>query len=118
VGIDLPGGKNAFGADLSDGIVQNNPFNATLTFTLASGQIFTDNFTGQMGTWTFRGFVFPEAITRVNYDDGGPFLPGAHEEMLDNVTFGTAFVVPEPNSVALALGGLMASFLSRRQKAR
>lgn len=104
IGIFFPGGRNAFGADFSGGIVQNNPFNATLTFTLLSGQTYTHNFIGQMGQWTFRGFVFPEAITSVVYSDGGPSLPGAHEEMLDNVTYGVA-AVPEPGICALLIAG-------------
>jgi hypothetical protein len=100
VGIFLPGGRNAFAADFSGGIVQNNPFNATLTFTLLDGQTYVHNFTGQLGSWTFRGFVFPQAIRSLVFDDGGPFLPGAHEEILDNLTFGVA--VPEPRALVIA----------------
>lgn len=114
VGIFLPGGRNAFGADFSGGIVQNNPFNATLTFTLLDGQTYVHNFTGQLGSWTFRGFVFPQAIRSLVYDDGGPFLPGAHEEMLDNVTFGV--VVPEPKSLLIALNAVIVWFCSRRTR--
>jgi hypothetical protein len=114
VGVYLPNGRNAFAADFSGGIVQNNPFNATLTFTLFDGQTFTHNFTGQMGDWTFLGFAFSQPIRSLVYDDGGPFLPGAHEEMLDNVIFGVA-TVPEPNSVALALAGVLAGLFSRRR---
>jgi hypothetical protein len=33
VGVFLPNERNAFGADFSGGIVQNNPFSGTLTFT-------------------------------------------------------------------------------------
>ena len=95
--VFLPNGRNAFGADFSGGIVQNNPFNATITINLADGQTYTHHFTGQLGSWTFWGFAFPQAITSLVYDDGGPFLPGAHEEMLDNVTFGVA--VPEPTAL-------------------
>lgn len=108
MGIFFPAGRNAFGADFSGGIVQNNPFNATLTFTLLSGQTYTHNFTGQMGTWTFRGFVFSESITSVVYNDGGPFLPGGHEEMIDNVTYGVA--VPEPQVLSLLVAGLLVRF--------
>jgi hypothetical protein len=114
VGVFLPVGINAFGADFSGGIIpQNNPFNATLTFQLVGGQTFTHNFTGQVGNWTFIGFVFPQNIQSLIYNDGGPFLPGAHEEMLDNVTFGTA--VPEPTVAALGLMGALAGVCWRRR---
>lgn len=53
VGIFLPNGKNAFAADFSDGIVQNNPFNRTIAFNLLDGQTYTRNLTGQLGSWTF-----------------------------------------------------------------
>ena len=106
VGVFLPGGQNAFAADFSGGIdPQNNPFNGTLTFTLFDGQIFTHNFTGQLGSWSFFGFTFSQPIRNVVYSDGGPFLPGAHQEMLDNVTFGVA--VPEPQSSLLVVLGLL-----------
>jgi len=108
VGVFLPNGINAFGADFSGGIVQNNPFNATLTFTLFDGQTFTHNFTGQLDSWTFLGFAFSQPIRNLVYSDGGPFLPGAHEEKLDNVTFGVA--VPEPQTALLAVFGILASF--------
>jgi hypothetical protein len=114
IGIFFPAGRNAFAADFSGGIVQNNPFNASLTFTLLSGQAYVHNFAGQMGAWTFRGFVFPESITSVIYSDGGPALPGAHEEMIDNVTYGVA--VPEPQTVTLTLGSLIAFLAARRRQ--
>ena len=114
VGVFLPGGRNAFGADFSGGIVQNSPFNATLTFTLLNGQTFTHNFTGQLGNWTFLGFTFSQPIRNLVYDDGGPFLPGAHEEMLDNVTFGIA-TVPEPQVLSLAGVAVFVRFMSRRR---
>jgi len=116
ISIFFPSGRNAFGADFSGGIAQNNPFNATLTFTLLSGQTHTHNFTGQMGQWTFRGFVFPETITSVIYSDGGPFLPGGHEEMLDNVTYGIA-TVPEPQ-VALLSASAVIFWLAARRRCR
>jgi hypothetical protein len=104
IGISLPNGMNAFGADFSGGIIpQNNPFNATITVNLVGGQTQTYNFTGQQGSWTFRGFVFSSPISSVAFDDGGQ-LNGTHEELLDNVTFG---VVPEPQPLALALAGLV-----------
>ena len=116
VGVFLPGGMNGFGADFSGGInPQNNPFNATITVNLAGGQTFTQNFAGQVGAWTFIGFIFPQAISSLVYNDGGPFLPGAHEETLDNVTFGVANV-PEPQSLAIALAGLVIALISRRQR--
>lgn len=114
VGIFLPNGKNAFGADFSGGIVQNNPFSATLTFTLFDGQTFTHSFTGQLDSWTFLGFAFSQPIRNLVYSDGGPVLPGAHEEMLDNVTFGVA--VPEPQTSLLAAIGILTSFGVRRLK--
>jgi hypothetical protein len=113
IGIFFPGGKNAFAADFSGGI-QNNPFNATLTFTLLGGQTYTHNFTGQDGQWTFRGFVFSQTITSVIYDDGGQDSPGFHEEMIDNVTYGVA--VPEPQILTLALGGIFAAPTTRRRQ--
>ena len=112
VGIFLPDGKNAFGADFSGGIVQNNPFNATISINLADGQSSQYHFTGQLGSWTFVGFVFSQPITSLVYNDGGPSLPGAHEEMLDNVSFGTA--VPEPKPSLLLLFALIATFVARR----
>jgi hypothetical protein len=115
VGVFLPVGINAFAADFSGGIVpQNNPFNAIISVQLADGQTFTHNFTGQVGNWSFLGFVFPQNIQSLIYDDGGPFLPGAHEEMLDNVTFG--FAVPEPSVAALVLLGGLAGLFMRRRK--
>ena len=115
VGVVGPNGMNAFGADFSGGIVpQNNPFNGTLTFNLVGGQIYTYNFTGQVGSWAFRGFVFPNPISSLVYNDGGPSLPGAHEEMLDNVTFG--FAVPEPQTSVLALAGLAFAGALRSRK--
>ena len=79
--------------------MQNNPFNATISVNLADGQSSQYHFTGQLGSWTFVGFVFSQPITSLVYNDGGPSLPGAHEEMLDNVSFGTA--VPEPRTSLL-----------------
>jgi hypothetical protein len=105
---------NAFGADFAGGInPQNNPFNATLTIGLAGGQTYIDHFTGQVGSWTFRGYAFSQAITSVVYDDGGPSLPGAHEEMLDNVTFG---VVPEPQTLAISLVALVICFFAQQKQ--
>ena len=98
VGVFLPEDINAFGADFSGGIVQNNPFNGTLTFTLLDGQTFTHTFNAQRASWTFLGFAFSQPILNLVYSDGGPFLPGAHEEKFDNITFGVA--VPEPPSVS------------------
>ncbi|HEX5219308.1 MAG TPA: hypothetical protein VFZ59_07045 [Verrucomicrobiae bacterium] len=112
MGIFFPAGRNAFGADFSGGIALSGPFNATLTFTLLSGQTYTHNFTGQIGSWTFRGFVFSESITSVVYNDGGPFLPGGHEEMIDNVTYGVA--VPEPQVFSLLVAGLLVRFCRKR----
>jgi hypothetical protein len=107
---------NAFGAEFSGDIVpQNNPFNATITVNLVGGQIYTYNFAGQVGSWAFRGFVFSNPISSLVYDDGGPSLPGAHEEMLDNVTYGV--VVPEPPVSGLVLVGLgsLAALRARRR---
>jgi hypothetical protein len=119
VGVFLPNGSDAFGADFSGGInPQNNPFNGTLTFTLLDGQTFTHNFTGQVGSSTFLGFTFSQPIRNLVYSDGGSFLPGAHEEKLDNVTFG---VVPEPQTSLLVVIGVLTSFgvlRWRKQKQR
>ncbi len=114
VGIFLPGGKNAFGADFSGGIVQNNPFNATISVNLADGQSSQYHFTGQLGAWTFVGFIFSQPIASLVYDDGGISLPGTHEEMLDNVSFGTA--VPEPRTPLLFVLALIATFGALRLK--
>jgi len=115
IGVFLPGGINAFGADFSGGInPQNNPFNATITMSLVGGQTFTHNFTGAVGSWNFVGFIFLQAIQSLVYNDGGPFLPGAHEEMMDNVTFG--FAVPEPTVLALVVGGGLMGLLARRRR--
>lgn len=113
IGIFFPGGRNAFGADFSGGI-QGNSYNATLTFTLFGGQTYTHNFIGQDGQWTFRGFVFAEAISSVIYHDGGQFLPGTHEEMIDNVTYGVA--VPEPQVLALMLAAVITQLRGRARK--
>jgi hypothetical protein len=112
IGIFFPGGRNAFGADFSGGI-QGNSYSATLTFTLLGGQTYTHNFTGQDGQWTFRGFAFTQTITSVIYDDGGQFLPGTHEEMIDNVTYGVA--VPEPQVLGLGLAALLGLLRGRRR---
>ncbi|NOS68326.1 MAG: hypothetical protein HOP33_00130 [Verrucomicrobia bacterium] len=100
VGIFLPNGRNAFGADFSGGIEPNASFNATLTVNLVGGQTYSYNFSGQRGLWTFFGVAFPQSITSLIYHDGGQFLPGSHEEMLDNVTFGVA-TVPEPHATVM-----------------
>lgn len=114
VGIVIPNGMNSFGADFSGGIVpQNNPFNGTITVNLAGGQTYSYNFTGQVGSWTFRGFVFSDLITSLVYNDGGGRL---HEEMLDNITFGVA--VPEPQTSLLAVFGILTSFGVLRLRSR
>lgn len=113
VGIYLPAGRNAFGADFSGGITPNAAFNATLTVNLISGQSFNYNFTGQQGSWSFFGVSFSQNISSLVFHDGGQFLPGTHEEMLDNVTFGVA--VPEPSGVVIAFVGAVVCLLSRRR---
>jgi len=95
VGVFLPGGRTAFGADFSGGIGPNPAFNATLTFNLLDGQSVSYIFTGTQNAWTFFGPTFAEPITSLVYDDGGQFFPGSHEEAFDNGTFGS--VVPEPH---------------------
>lgn len=114
VGIFLPNGMNAFGADFSGGI---NPgsFNATLTVNLVGGQSFSYNFTGQQGSWTFFGVGFSQPISSLVYHDGGILFPGNHEEMLDNVTFG---VVPEPQALTIALCTFTIWLLSRPSRHR
>jgi hypothetical protein len=118
VGVFLPGGRNAFSADFSGGIdPANNPFNATITVNLVGGQTFTHNFTGQFGSWTFVGMVFPQAISSLIYNDGAQSNPfGNHEEMLDNVTFGVA--VPEPQTSLLVVFGILTSFGVLRLRTR
>jgi hypothetical protein len=114
VGIYLPGGRNAFGADFSGGIEPNATFNATLTVNLLGGQSYSYNFSGLRGAWTFFGVAFSQNISSLVFHDGGQSLPGTHEEMLDNVTFGVA-IVPEPNVATIALVGMLARFLARRR---
>ena len=104
VDISLPGGITAFGADLSGGIEPNLSYDATLTVNLAGGLSYAYNLTAPRGVWTFFGITFTQPIASVVYDDGGPNLPGLHEEMLDKVTFGS---IPEPSVLGLfAFGGL------------
>jgi hypothetical protein len=112
IAVTLPTGRNSFAADFSGGIVQNNPFNATITFNLADGGTYTHHFVGHLGEWSFVGFVFPQAITSLVYDDGGIPIPGDHEEMLDNVTFGIG-AVPEPNSSVLVTFGILGLLVAR-----
>lgn len=112
VGIFLPNGRNAFGADFSGGIEPNPGFNTTLTVNLLGGQSYSFNFSGTRGLWTFFGVAFPQSITSLIYDDGGQFLPGSHEEMLDNVTWGIA-TVPEPQ-ISLMVGCALAILVRRK----
>jgi hypothetical protein len=107
VGIYLPAGMTAFGADFSGGIQPQTSFNATLTAILNGGQSYTYNFSGPEGSWTFFGVTFTDTIVGLVYDDGGNYLPiGTHEEMVDNVTFGTT--IPEPGTWVLMLLGATA----------
>jgi hypothetical protein len=112
VTVLLPEGVTAFGADFSGGIEPNPLFNATLTVNLAGGPSYAYSFSGPRGSWTFFGVTFAQPIASVVYDDGGSFL---HEEMLDNVTFGS--VIPEPSALGLfALGGSFLGWRLRRMK--
>lgn len=109
----LPIGVTAFGADLSGGFEPNPSFNATVTVNLAGGPSYVYNFSGPRGSWTFFGVTFAQPIASVVCDDGGPNLPGLHEEMLDNVTFGS---IPEPSVLGLfALGGALLGSRLRRK---
>jgi len=99
VGVFLPGGRTAFGADFSGGVGPNPSFNGSLTFNLLDGQSFQYSFTGTQNAWTFFGATFAEPIASLVYDDGAQFFPGSHEEAFDNVTFGLA--VPEPSALLL-----------------
>jgi hypothetical protein len=113
VGIILPGGLTGFGADFSGGITPQPSFNGTLTVNLFGGQSYAYNFSALTGSWVFFGATFSQPIASLVYDDGGLALPGSHEEMLDNVTFGTA--VPEPSFPSLiALGFIVGLFCHRR----
>jgi hypothetical protein len=115
VGIYLPGGINAFGADFSGGITPNAAINGTLTVNLVGGQTYTYNFPGLQGSWSFFGVAFAQNISSLVFHDGGQFFPGTHEEMLDNVTFGVA-TVPEPHSAAIAIAGMLVCIFSRRRR--
>jgi hypothetical protein len=98
VGVQLPEGMTAFGADFSGGLALATTFNATLTATLADGQSYAYNFSGLQGSWSFFGIAFMQPIVSLVYTDGGQNWPGypPHEEMLDNVSFGTT--VPESST--------------------
>ena len=71
VGIFLPNGMTAFGADFSGGIDPNAAFNATLTVNLLGGQSYAYNFSGPSGSWTFFGVTFSQPISNLVYHDGG-----------------------------------------------
>jgi hypothetical protein len=110
ISVLLPGGVTAFGADFSGGIEPHPTFNATLTVNLAGGGSYAYNFSGDRGSWIFYGVTFPQSISSVIFNDGGSFL---HEEMLDNVTFGT---IPEPSTLGLfTLGSLLLGWRLRRR---
>lgn len=104
VTVQLPAGVTALGADFSGGIEPQSSFNATLTVNLVGGGSYAHTFSGLRGSWTFFGVTYPEEILSVIFDDGGTFMPGTHEEMFDNVTFG---FVPEPRSIAVLMLGLL-----------
>lgn len=110
VHIFLPNGVTAFGADFSGGIGSNPSFNATLTANLVGGQTYAYNFSGTQGFWTFFGVSFPQPIASLIFNDVPNFPFPWHEEMLDNVTFGT---VPEPSVFSLI--GLGVLFLGWRR---
>lgn len=102
VDILLPGGVTAFGADFSGGVEPHPSFNATLTVNLVGGGSYDYNFSAARGSWTFFGVTFAQPIANLIYNDGGSFL---HEEMLDNVTFGSA--IPEPSVSGLFAAGAL-----------
>lgn len=115
VGIFLPSGTTAFGADFSGGIQSQQTFNATLTAVLEGGQSYSYNFSGVGNSWTFFGITVPEPIVSIIYSDGGGSQPfGTHEEMLDNVSFGTVTTIPEPSASLIVLLGSVIMFCSRR----
>jgi hypothetical protein len=114
VGIYLPPGTTAFGADFNGGFQSQQTFNATLTAVLEGGQSYIYNFSGPGDSWTFFGLTFPEPIVSIIYDDGGQFEPfGTHEEKLDNVSFGAT--IPEPSTSLIVLLGSVMVFCSRRR---
>ncbi len=111
VTVLFPDGITAFGADFSGGVEPNPSFNATLTVNLAGGRSELFQFSAPRGSWIFFGTAFAEPITSIIYNDGGFY----HEEMLDNVTFGT--VIPEPGAWSLlAVGALL--FVARKSSSR
>jgi hypothetical protein len=113
VTILLSTGVTAFGADFSGGIEPDPSYYATLTVNLVGGGSYVHNFSGPRWLWTFFGVTYSQPISSLVYDDGGPSAPFAlHEEMLDNVTFGS--VIPEPRSVAVLLVGLLLGLLRTR----
>jgi hypothetical protein len=120
VDILLPGGVTGFGADFSGGIEPDPLFIGTLTVNLAGGSSYAYNFTAPRGSFTFFGVTFAEPIANLVYRDAGPpdgMGGGFHEEMLDNVTFGTA--IPEPSVLGLfALGGMFLGWWWRLSRFR
>lgn len=118
VTVLLPGGVTAFGADFSGGIEPQPSYNATLTVNLVGGGAYVHNFSGPRGSWTFFGVTYSQPISSLVYDDGGPSVPFAlHQEMFDNVTFGS--VIPEPSMFGLfAVGGLLLGWQLRGSLSR
>ena len=115
VSILLPDGVTAFGADFSGGIEPYPSFDATLTVNLVGGQAYAYDFSAPRGSWKFFGVTFPQPIASLTYDDGGNNFPSLHEEMLDNVTFGS--VIPEPSTIGVfTFGALLLAwrFLCKR----
>jgi hypothetical protein len=105
VSIFLPSGITAFGADFSAETGANPTFNGTLTANLVGGQSFTYGLGGPGGSWTFFGVTFQQPIASLIFDDRPSAPLFLHNEILDNVTFGT---IPEPSAVGLlTLGGLL-----------
>jgi hypothetical protein len=107
-GIFLPANKTAFAADFSGGLEPNPSYNATLTVNLLDGRSYNFNFSGPQNAFTFFGVAFNAPINNLVYNDGG----STHEEMLDNVTFGST--VPEPAPIALFASSLLVLGAYRR----
>lgn len=118
MGIQLPAGVNALGADFSGGYIPGFGFDATLTVDLLDGQSYNYAVPVQREQWTFFGVAFEQPIVSLVFDDGAlapgpipPQEPAQHFEIIDTVAYG---VVPEPHALGVAILALTV-FLFRRR---